>query len=173
MITIKINVTGDRQVQTYLAKLKRRTPEAGDDTAARASMEMAKIARSHVAPLNTGSGALRRAINYRRTSGSRESQSKTWTVDTVGRGRLNGSPIPKLQRPQHAYYQEYGFAPHRVMVKNLSPGWLRDDLFDEFDIFDLKIKVSEFTPYMSYARRKVLSRIRTISNRFIGKALRR
>jgi hypothetical protein len=171
MITIKMNVTGDRQVQTYLAKLKRRTPEAGDDTAAKACMEMALIARGHVAPMKSGSGALRQSINYRRTSGSRESQSKTWTVDTIGRGKLaNSKPIPSDQRPQHAYYQEYGFAPHPVHVSQLSPGPWKD--YNEEELRDF-VKVRRNTPYMSYARRKVLRRIRTISNRFIGKALRK
>jgi hypothetical protein len=170
MISIKMNVTGDKQLQTYLAKIKRRTPEAGDDTAAKASQDMALIARGHVAPVRSGSGALRQAINYRRTSGSRQSKSKTWTVDTTGRGKLAGKPIPESERPQHAYYQEFGFAPHPVHVSQLSPGALKD--YHEEELRDF-VTVARNTPYLSYARRKVLKRIRTISNRFVGKALRK
>ena len=169
MIDITIKVQGFDQVLEYLAQIKRRTPEAADNTAKEVCKRMAKIARDKVAPGKSGSGALKQSINYRRVAGSKQSASKTWTVDTSGKGTMGGSPIPDDQRPMHAYYQEYGFAKHPVRVSNLSPGTLKEKMEG---LGKEVITVSEHTPYMSYARRKVLNKIRTISNRYIGIALR-
>ena len=169
MIDITIKVQGFDQVLEYMAQIKRRTPIAGDNTAKEVCKRMAKIARDKVAPGKSGSGALKQSINYRRVAGSKQSASKTWTVDTSGKGTMKGSPIPDDQRPQHAYYQEYGFAKHSVRVSNLSPGTLKEKMEG---LGKEVITVSESTPYMSYARRKVLNKIRTISNIYIGIALR-
>ena len=169
MIEITIQVQGFDQVLEYLAEIKRRTPIAADNTAKDVCKRMAKLARSKVAPGKSGSGALRKAINYRRSMGSKNSASKVWTVDTSGRGTLKGRPIPEEQRPVHAYYQEYGFEKHPVRVSNLSPG---SPLKEKMEGLGKEvITVSEHTPYMSYARRKVLRKIRTISNKHIGIAL--
>jgi hypothetical protein len=164
MMDIQIEVTGDTRVLAYLAELKRRTPEVTDETGKEACSEMAKIARTKVAPGKTGSGALRKAINYKRTAGSKSSAMKVWTVDTSGTGRLKGAPIPQDQRPFHAYYQEYGFAPHQVRVSNLSPGSLKERMQD---LGVQVITVKTWTPYMNYARNQVLKRIRTITNRHV------
>lgn len=167
-VEIEIKVQGFHQVLEYLAGVKRKTPIATDDAAREICKEMAMTARSKVAPGNTGTGALRRSINYKRIAGSKSSANKLWAVDTSGQGILPGSPIPKNQRPQHAYYQEYGFMPHPVRVSNLSPGPLKSNLQQ---VGQKTITVRESTPYMSYARRKVLNRVSTITNRFIGVAL--
>ena len=167
-VEIEMKVQGFQEVLEYLAKIKRKTPEATDDAAKEICKEMARIARSKVAPQNSGSGALRSSINYRRVAGSRKSASKIWAVNTSGQGEMSGGAIPGSERPQHAYYQEYGFAPHIVHVSMLSPGTLKSSLEQEGKEF---ITVSWSTPYMSYARRKVLRRVRTITNKYIGVAL--
>ncbi len=167
-VEIEMKVQGFHQVLVYLAKIKRKIPEATDDSAREICKEMAMAARSKVAPGKTGTGALQKSINYRRVAGSKNSANKVWEVNTSGQGILPGSPIPKSQRPEHAYYQEYGFMPHIVHTSQLSPGTLKSRLEQEGKEF---VTVSESSPYMSYARRKVLNRVRTITNRFIGVAL--
>jgi hypothetical protein len=145
MPAIQVTVRGDKEVASYLKNIVRKTPQEGDRLCERLCRKIVKIAKSKVAPLRTGTGALKRSIHYKKVG-------DVWTV-SAGEG---------LKRP-YAYYQEFGFMGHwihRSMLPHGSKGkWGRKDFF----------YVSHYFPYMSPAYRKVLARIRTELNRTANK----
>ena len=153
--TISIRVTGDKEVQMYLAKIQRDTPIEGERLTEELCREMVAYAKEKVSPLNTGSGKLRDSIRYYK-------EGKVWVVN-AGEGVVNKSG------KHYAQYQEYGYTPHYVSVNSLGPGKLRNTMRSAGV---RKIFVSQYFPYMSKARRKVLSGIDTKMNRTAEKIIR-
>jgi len=154
MFSISLNVTGIKEIQEYLIKIGKRMPKATSELCEGICNDIVVIAKEKAAPLDSGSGAL---VNSIHASG----KENHWIVSTEGIAS---------DRPFHAYYQEYGFAPHSVLVSNLAPGKLKRSC----EAKGLKIiTVRQYFPYMSTARRKVLRHLQTDFNRFTNKILRK
>ena len=154
MMSISINVTGNKEIQEYLIKVGKKMPKVTSELCQKICNDLVKVAKEKAAPFDTGSGAL---VNSIHASG----KGNNWMVSTEG---------IQSARPQHAYYQEYGFAPHRVKVSNLAEGKLKRSL-EERGI--RVITVRHYFPYMSTARRRVTRGLRTDFNRFVNKVLKK
>lgn len=144
---IKVIVKGHKEVVEYMKRIIRKTPEEGNKLCERLCKKIVKIAKEKAGPLHTGTGALRKSINYKKVGND-------WIV-SAGEG---------LKRP-YAYYQEYGYMGHWIHRSMLPHGvkgkWGKKQFF----------YVSQYFPYMSPAYRKVLARIRTDLNRTANKII--
>jgi len=143
MVGYTIKVNGLSELSMYMNNLKVKTPEELDILGKKLTDRMVSIAKEKVAPLNSGTGALRRSI-YNQKVG------KNWIV-TAGEG---------LKRP-YAFYQEFGFAPH----------YIHKSQFGQKAIGEFQY-VEQFFPFLSPAFRRVVSHINADLNLTAEKIIR-
>ena len=124
---VRVQVKGLKDVQQYLKRIQRKTPELAMQLTEKMAQIAVKEAKAKVAPLKSGTGALKRSIRY--------FQKGNGFVVTAGEG---------LPRP-YAYYQEVGFTPHFISRTQFGS-----------KAFGRRMRVSQFFPYMSKGFRKAL-----------------
>ena len=153
MNAVTVRVSGLKEVNRYMKKIQTKTPKEGERLTKRIAQFIVRSAKMRVAPEKTGTGDLMRSIEMHRY--------KNGYVVTAGRG---------LRRP-YAYYQEFGFAPHSVRISALDK---RSRIYQELKAGGTRgrIFVRRFTPFMSPAFRKAVSRIGIDLNRTANEIIR-
>jgi len=148
MVTgVIMRVRGLKGFQTYMNKVVRAVPKESDKLGKRLSKQIVMFAKEKAGPLGSGTGALKRSIKY-------EKEGNSYVISA-------GGNIPKSQRPEHAYYQEFGFGGHWIHSSQAT-GNMKRDMVAKGKRFAF---VKQYFPYMAPAFRKVQNRLRTELNR--------
>jgi len=130
---IQVRIKGDRETFLYLKRVQSRTNKEGMELTKRIAMKIQRRAKKLVAPLNTGTGDLKKSIMV--------IKGKNGYAVVAGRG---------LSKP-YAFYQENGFMAHRIYWNQIDPR-ARSKWFYSRDGY----VVSRWTPFMSPAFNHVL-----------------
>ena len=132
---VNVKIIGLKKAQLYLKNIERKTPGLALKLTEKMAQIIVRTAKEKVAPLNTGTGALKDSIEYHKKGNG--------YIVTAGKG---------LARP-YAYYQEFGYTPHFIGLKNLDP-----KVRSRWGSKGSRFFVKHFFPYMSKGYRKALSK---------------
>jgi len=143
MAFVNVKIVGLIQAELYFKNIQRKTPKLGLELTERIARKIVEVAKQKVAPLDSGTGALKASIEMHKEGNG--------YIVTAGKGLPRG----------YAYYQEYGFQPH----------WIHKSQFGH-KARGTFMRVSQFFPYMSKGWRAALKRLPGELNKTANKIVR-